>query len=585
MSTTPYTDGTFTTAKQLGVRKPSYPFGNASIPDTYPVVYDREMVVLPGSYSPGTSQRATPTNLLTYSEAIDNAAWTKENATISANVIANPNNGSVTGDIIFETAANGTHDILQSSTVTAVPHVFSCFVRTNGRNHVLLFFTVGGNNYSCFFNVSAVTVGTASGAVGSIYAVGNSWARCSIVFTPTAGAGTAYVFLSTDGASTSYAGDINLGISLYGAQLEVGSAAGAYIPTVSSARTGSAPNIEKNEALAGSDPFAYLVAESNPQLLGPGALSFSRTYARVPGDQVVPGSRYFNRPIMHGIKSGTAYAVSFDDLQQFSWVFTTARKAVTRVASTPSVSIPANMPSSNITFVEGGRTLNIAANSTAASFLSNFASTLTGLTNVACNVSTGFMSIVWSGPMTSVAVPSGVVIVQYNANWVLTIQSTGTQTTPATTTFDAASHGGVVGDKAALWAGDDLVGFAPVVMVPSTGTFTVMTNSLDAANTLITHCAFSSDADACYVNGPKQCTVKSTQKFYLPGVTSGITTYADIPDQTVYTDPVSWLGRILAVPTGYACIAVADLTQWMGPILMQEVTEIQMSDAIDTVTP
>lgn len=575
----------FTVATQYGQRLPSYPFANAAIPDTLPVAYDRNMRVLVTSYSPQMATRTSVTNLLTYSEQFDNAAWTKTNTDITANSLANPSSGVVTADVMTETSANGVHDAGQLVTMTATPTVFFVFVRAfNGRSWIRMrVVDSAATSFTCFFNIVTGAVGTAgAGTTGTITSLGNLWYMCQIAFTPAAGVGAAYVNLSTDGSTISYAGDTSYGVTLWGAQVSPASGPVAYIATTSATRTGSSPNLEINETTGGADPFAFLVKETEP-FMGLMIGRFSRRYARVPGDQITPANRWFNRPVMHNIRSGSSYMVSFDEAQKYSWLFTT-RKSISRVSSYNASTAVSAMPSSNIVFVEGGRTLNLPANSSAATVVSQFNSVLTGLTQVSCNVSQGFLSVVWTGAMTSVTPPSGVVVTQL-ASWIATFSSTGTQTTPATTTFESSAHGGIVGDRCALWAGDALVGTGEVVAVGGSNTFTLMTNSLIAANTLITACAFSSDAAACYVNGPKLCTVKRTQKFYLPGVTTGITTYADIPDVTVYTDPISWLGRILAVPTGYAAIAVSELQPWEGPIMVQETSEVQMSDAIDTVTP
>jgi hypothetical protein len=572
-------DGTFTAPVQDGARRPSYPFGNAAIPDVYPVVYDRNMVVYSASYSPQMAARTSVTNLLTRSDQFDDATWSKTNVTASANVATNPNDGSATADSILETVTNGAHAIAQAFTFSAVAYTFTIYAKPAGRSWLRVQVEGGAG----FYDITNGIVGTTGGGVtASILSVGNGWYRIKHQYVASAGAAFVTLNISTDGATTSYAGDTSKGVYLWGGQLETGSADSAYIATTTVSRTGSTPNIELNETTQGSDPFAFLVSESEMQTNGPCGM-FSRRYARIPGDQITPGNQMVGRPVMHNIKSGTSYAVSFDDRQKYSWVFT-SRKSVTRVSSVDAKTITAAMPSGNITFVEGGRTLNIAANSTKAAFEAGFSGTLTGLSNVAVTVSSGQVQITWTGTMTSVTPPSGAQVMQFAPTWFVTLISTGTQTIPATTTFDAASHGGVVGDRVALWSEDNLVGTGTVVTVPNSGSFTVMTSDLNAANTLVTHCAFSSDAATCYVNGYKLCTVRRTKKFYLPGVTTGITTYADIPDVTVYTDPVAWLGRLVAGST-YAAIAVSDLEQWMGPILMQETSEVQMSDAIDTVTP
>jgi len=351
---------------------------------------------------------------------------------------------------------------------------------------------------------------------------------------------------------------------------------GSYSPA-------SALSTFPGDAVFAANANAYLVDESvaNPTAA---IYNFYRKWSMVPGDQILPATRYFNRPIMDNVFSGSYYAVSFDALNNFSWVFS-SRISIQAVNSIASVTSTQAMPSTNITFVEGSNTLNLAANSTAAQVYSAFASSLPGLTGIYVIVNTGSMAIFWNGTMSSVTPPTGVLISQYSATYNVLLNTSGTTTTPATTVITAASHGGIVGDYVAFWNGKNLVGKATVTSVGDTNTFSVLAADFPSADAVVTNCGFSSDANACYVNGPKVCTVKRTQKYYLPGVTAGITTFADIPTQTIYTDPTSWLGRIIAVPTGFATIEVSDLSPWSGSILMQEIDQVQMEDAIDTVTP
>lgn len=574
-----YSDGTFTTWSANGPQIKSFPFGNSAIPDKYTTSYLQPGMVLATGNANATATRTTYTNIALYSEQFNNAVWTKGDTTVSANATNCPD-GSLTADFLAETATTAAHYAQQDIAHTSgSSYAMSLFVKANGRSYVQIVGYDTVQTKEAFFNVSTGVVGTTSNCTSAIYDCGNGWYRCAIYYSSAATAtGFMRIYISTNGSTTNYAGNTSLGLYLWGAQAEVGTTDGAYAATTSASAAVSAP------VLNPYDPLAYLVEESEPQITGP-MLYIDRRYARVPTDQITPGNQWFFRPVMHNIITGggSSYMVSFDEEQKYSWRFD-SRKNVSRVSSINASTTTSAMPSSNITFVEGGRTLNLPANSSAATVVSQFNATLTGLTQVSANVSQGFMSVVWTGTMTSVTPPSGVIITQLGS-WIATFQSTGTQTTPATTTFEATSHGGVVGDRCALWAGDTLAGTGIVVAVGSANTFSVMTNNLIAANTLVNYCAFSSDATACYVNGPKLCTVKKTRKFYLPGVTSGITTYADIPDVTIYTDPISWLGRIIAVPTGYAAIAVSELEVWRGAILTQEITEVQMSDAIDTVTP
>jgi hypothetical protein len=92
------------------------------------------------------------------------------------------------------------------------------------------------------------------------------------------------------------------------------------------------------------------------------------------------------------------------------------------------------------------------------------------------------------------------------------------------------------------------------------------------------------DANYRYVNGPKDCTIRRTTKFYLPTVTSNVNTAADIPVVNIYADPLGWLGKIVA-GDNYVAVATSELTAFEGPILMKSYDEVQMSDALESRTP
>ena len=346
--------------------------------------------------------------------------------------------------------------------------------------------------------------------------------------------------------------------------------------------------LERDSVWPGGDPQAYLISETSPEHTGIGdMLRFSRTYARIPATQTVYGTRRIQRPILHGIVSGSSYAVSFDNgATSHVW---TSRKAVTRIFAVPATSVVAALPSSNVTFIEGGRTLNIAANSTAAAFVSGFNTTLTGLTQVAAYVGTGYASLVWTGVMTSITPPSGANIVQ-QSSWNVVLYSNSVITTPAVTSINAVAHGASVGDKVAFWNGNALTDQAVVVAVGGADYFSVQPADLKSTGTPVTHCAFSSAAAGRYVTGDVSVSTKEVTTFYLPLVTTGITTPADISLAAPKIDPVSWLGEIVAYIAGgsltsyYSAIEGSKLDRWLdGPIYTQTVTSAQMSDALDTV--
>jgi hypothetical protein len=137
----------------------------------------------------------------------------------------------------------------------------------------------------------------------------------------------------------------------------------------------------------------------------------------------------------------------------------------------------------------------------------------------------------------------------------------------------------------AAWNGPKLVGRTKVLAVATDAvTIEAMESPWNIGSLAVTHIQFADTSSTRYVNGPKSVSTRITSKFYLPTVTGGITTAADIPLDTPETDAVSWMLAVISKPTGWAVDGASELAPWMGPILFKDTTEIQMDDAIDTVS-
>jgi hypothetical protein len=160
-------------------------------------------------------------NLLTYSEQFDNAAWTKTNTTITQNSTAAPD-GATTADTVFETVTNAGHAVAQSVTTIAGSYTYSASIKPIGRQWVRLMVYDGTTFRWVSFDVSSGTVGTTSGATGTIAAQSNGFYRCTVAVTTAAGSGFVYAHsMTTDGGSDVFAGDITKGFYIWGADLRV----------------------------------------------------------------------------------------------------------------------------------------------------------------------------------------------------------------------------------------------------------------------------------------------------------------------------------------------------------------------------
>lgn len=597
-----YSDGTFTTAKQNGPRRIQYPFANGPIADIYARIYEREMFVLSESFVTSTQTRASMANGALWSNDPSNAAWTKVEATATAAIFPHPATGvSASAGRIVESAGTGQHYIGQVLSIPATTTSIGVAVYPDGRTIGRLLLS-NGTDGDVAYNLFDLTSLTASGPGSkSVKLLGNGWYWIECTGLPTVTNSGIYFQMGDASGNLSYTGN---GSSAFGVCCLTASIGSYAVPldTTSALVSASIPNLEINEADGNTDPFAYLVGESDLSTSG-GVGAFRRTHARIPVPQITPSSRGFMRPLMDDVFSGGSYAVSFDG--EKSWVFT-SRKSISSIGAltlgTVSKSIASSarslqsLPAVLATFAEGAHSTAIYVNTAASTFQSSLASALTGLTNITVTATETSVTITWTGTMKYINAPSSNYLQVSGGAGTGSITFSTPSEDPSRTDTDAPNqdpsirdinctgHGGQAGDLVVFWKGSRVVAKSTVIAVASADVFSVIAADVDGKDLTLDYCGFAPDAAACYVSGYKVCTTRKTRTFYLPGYTSGITTYADIPTQTVYTDAQSWLGRIVAAST-WVNIEVSDVSQWIGPILQQEITEIQMDDALDTVTP
>ncbi len=292
----PYVDGYYGPigTEATVIPRVQFPFkDNPIASDTYSRLYERDFDITPGSL-PRVDQRTAWTNLVTYSQDFENAAWTKTNLTISANNTTAPD-GLVTMDKLLESSATGEHSVSQAVTVTAAAHELSFFIKGGlTRSWVRAAFTDSGSTVrSAFFSTSGYAISATSGTVAKIVGLGNGHFHCVLRFTPAAGAGTFKVNVSTDGSSISYAGNTANGVYLWGAQVALGSIA-PHVSTLGATRTILAPDRDPR------DPLAFLLMESDPEPVNSCRSRVTRIFGRVPKTQIVTGSRSIPKPRIAG---------------------------------------------------------------------------------------------------------------------------------------------------------------------------------------------------------------------------------------------------------------------------------------------
>jgi len=179
----------------------------------------------------------TPWNLLEQSETFDNAYWTKNRSSISANSTTAPN-GTATADSLIEDTANGTHEFIRVLAVDLQTYNLSIYAKANTRTKIQLVlagspWATGGNGEASFDLTLGTVISAVNGATGTIESVGNGWYKCTISKITSAAdpSGVIAVRLLDASGNASYTGNGTSGAYYWGAQLNIGATAKPYFPT------------------------------------------------------------------------------------------------------------------------------------------------------------------------------------------------------------------------------------------------------------------------------------------------------------------------------------------------------------------
>lgn len=258
--------------------------------------------------SEGLLRENQATNLFTRSEEFDNASWTKTNATVTANTIVAPD-GTLTGDVIVETTANGVHACSQTPTASAsTPYTVSVYFNrgSNSRNgYIQANNNIGGTGGAVFAwfdldagTASAVTdlVAGFTSKIAKITDVGGNWYRCELTFTTVTSTTSLAIFTGVYNGARSYTGDGVSGIGIWGAQVETNTYPTSYIKTVASqvtraADTARLTNVDAYntaEFTAVSKPFGVSGVSATQTVLN-GDVPIERLYVyprNLPQDQI-----------------------------------------------------------------------------------------------------------------------------------------------------------------------------------------------------------------------------------------------------------------------------------------------------------
>jgi hypothetical protein len=174
-------------------------------------------------------------NLLTYTERLDNAAWSKARASVTANAVAAPDGTTTADKLVENTDASNIHNAAQTYTAASGTVVaLSMYLKAAERSWVRLTAnTASGGNASAYFDLTNGAVGSVGGGSATIVNAGGGWWRCTVTGTLTTTNPACSVLLATGNGGQSYTGDGASGVYVWGAQVETGAAATAYQKVVS----------------------------------------------------------------------------------------------------------------------------------------------------------------------------------------------------------------------------------------------------------------------------------------------------------------------------------------------------------------
>jgi hypothetical protein len=320
---------------------------------------------------------AQRTNKLLWSEAFEQANWSKTNSTITADATTAPN-GTATADT-WARLSTASASISQGAAGPAnSPWSASYYVKMKtGRYFAMRLQGIYPSRADVVFDLQNGVISTAanstsafSGASATMTPVGNGWYRCTLTATGDAQAGVSLwaSFNSngtvTDGTDSSATSDGYL----WGAQLEQAANASGYIPTTTAAVTNSLPRFDYNLGIlrgmyvepSRTNLSIYSETTGNATEWVPQAATFTSTnnadpFGRTTGGLVAADGS--NGPHFVRVSGGATISFTSGLTYAFSYFVKAGSQSLVQLTP-PGAAFPAN-PYANFDLASGTVTLQV----------------------------------------------------------------------------------------------------------------------------------------------------------------------------------------------------------------------------------